>query len=181
VSAQYLLLRPRIHGKEEVMRYLGATIASVALSALAVPSGIAQQAGGHGHVVVAPSDMKWMAAPSLPPGAQIAVIEGPLNQSGPFTFRAKFPANYQIPPHSHPNVEHVTVIAGTFNVGLGDKADKSQAKSLMPGAFAIVQPDMPHYAWTGDETTIQVHGVGPWDIKYVNPEDDPRATTGSAR
>jgi hypothetical protein len=26
---------------------------------------------------------------------------------------------------------------------------------------------------TGD-TVVQLHGVGPWQINYVNPADDPR-------
>lgn len=31
-----------------------------------------------------------------------------------------------------------------------------------------------HFAWAKGETEIQVHGVGPWTITYVNPTDDPR-------
>jgi len=28
-----------------------------------------------------------------------------------------------------------------------------------------------------EETILQVHGVGPWAINYVNPADDPRKKT----
>lgn len=33
---------------------------------------------------------------------------------------------------------------------------------------------MPHYAMADGETIVQINGVGPFDVKYVNPKDDPR-------
>ena len=126
------------------------------------------------HVMVKPADLKWADVPSLPPGAKIAVIEGPMNEAVPFTARLKLPANYKVPAHSHPVIEHVTVISGTFNMGTGDKLDSSKTKPLSAGSVAIMQPKTTHFAWTKDETIIQIHGVGPWAINYVNPADDPR-------
>ena len=73
-----------------------------------------------GHTFVTPSDLKWMDVPALGAGAKIAVIEG-MNEAVPFTVRIKLPADFKIQAHSHPAVEHVTVISGTFNVGMGDK------------------------------------------------------------
>ena len=73
------------------------------------------------HVMVLPADLKWVDVPSLPPGAKIAVIEGPMNEAVPFTVRLKLPADYKVPAHWHPAIEHVTVISGTFNMGTGDK------------------------------------------------------------
>ena len=89
-------------------------------------------------------------------------------------FRIKAPDNYRIPPHTHPKMERVTVISGTFNMGVGDKLDRSLTKALSAGSVAIMQPRTNHFAWTDQETVVQVHGVGPWAINYVNPEDDPR-------
>src|SRR5262249_22987342 len=60
------------------------------------------------HVMVTPSELNWVDVPSLPPGAKMAVIEGPLNHAKPFIFRARLPANYRIPAHVHPGIEHVT-------------------------------------------------------------------------
>jgi hypothetical protein len=57
------------------------------------------------HRMISPNDLKWSDVPSLPPGAKISVIEGPISEAVPFTFRLKFPANYQIPAHWHPAVE----------------------------------------------------------------------------
>lgn len=126
------------------------------------------------HTMVMPGDLKWTDVPSLPAGAKLAVIEGPLNEAVPFTFRLKLPANYQVPAHWHPAIEHVTVISGTFNMGAGDKLDRSMTKALSAGSVAIMLPKTNHFAWTDQETIVQVHGVGPWAIIYVNPADDPR-------
>jgi anti-sigma factor ChrR (cupin superfamily) len=127
-----------------------------------------------GHVMVKPNDLKWADVPSLPKGAKIAVIEGPLNEAVPFTIRLKVPANYEVPAHWHPAIEHVTVISGTFHMGTGDKLDRSKSTPLNTGSVAIMQPKTHHYAWTDKETIIQVHGVGPWAVNYVDPSEDPR-------
>jgi quercetin dioxygenase-like cupin family protein len=126
------------------------------------------------HSVVKPADLKWNAVPSLPPGAQIAVIEGPMNQAVPFTIRLKLPANYRIPPHTHPAVERVTVLSGVFNIGMGDKFDQAKTQSVEPGGIVILHPGTAHFASTTKETVVQLHGTGPWGVTYVNPSDDPR-------
>lgn len=110
----------------------------------------------------------------MPPGAKIAVIEGPLNEAVPFTFRLKFPANYQIPAHSHPGVERVTVLSGTLNMGVGDQLDMRNSMALAPGNLMIMQPKTNHFAWTKEETIVQLNGTGPWGVTYVNPAHDPR-------
>jgi len=126
------------------------------------------------HLMVMPADLKWVDVPSLPPGAKIAVIEGPMNEAVPFTVRLKLPADYKVPAHWHPAIEHVTVISGTFNMGTGDKLDQSKTTPLSVGSVAIMQPKTSHFGWTTEETIIQAHGVGPWAVNYVNPADDPR-------
>ena len=152
--------------------------ATLAFGSLAAPLALAQS-GTHtsmanDHMMLTPGELKWVDIPSLPPGAKLAVIEGPLNQPGPITFQLKLPANYQIPAHWHPAIEHVTVISGTFNMGTGDKLDRAKTKALTAGSVAIMQPKTNHYGWTKDETIVQVHGMGPWGVTYVNPADDPR-------
>ena len=126
------------------------------------------------HMMVTPEELNWTEVGSLPAGAKVAVIEGPLTEAVPFTFRLKLPANYKIPAHWHPAIEHVTVISGTFHMGVGDKLDTSKTMPLTAGSVAIMQVKTPHFAWTKDETIIQIHGMGPWAINYVNPADDPR-------
>src|SRR3954463_5199202 len=87
-----------------------------------------------GHKAVSPNDLQWSDVPSLPAGAKIAVIEGPMSEPVPFTVRLKFPANYQIPAHWHPAVERVTVLSGAVNMGVGDKLDMHQSMALSPGS-----------------------------------------------
>jgi hypothetical protein len=125
-------------------------------------------------LMVGPNDLKWVDVPSLPPGAKIAVIQGPLNEAVPFTFRLKVPAGYKVPVHTHPAIEHVTVIAGTLYFAGGDTFDEASAKTLTPGSVAVMPAGHPMYGWTKEETIIQVHGVGPWGIDYLNSADDPR-------
>ncbi len=127
-----------------------------------------------GHAMVGPAELKWAALPSLPPGAQIAVIQGPMHESKPFIARLRFPPNYKVPAHSHPAIEHVTVLAGTFHMGVGDKLDVARTRALTVGSVAIMQAGTNHFAWTSEETVLQLHGVGPWGITYVDPADDPR-------
>jgi len=132
-------------------------------------------AGEHrGHVMLTPADLQWVDVPSLPSGAKMAMIEGPINQAVPFTFRIKLPANYMIPPHWHPAIERITVLSGTFHLGAGDTFDQVKLKALPAGSISIMEPKMTHYVWTREETVVQLSGIGPWGITYVNPADDPR-------
>lgn len=149
--------------------------AAVSIFFATISLGAPAVAAEHGaHTMVMPGELQWKDVPSLPPGAKIAVVEGPLNEAVPFTFRLKFPANYKIAAHWHPAIEHVTVITGTFHMGAGDKLDAGKTKPLGVGSVAIMQPNTRHFAWNKQETVIQVHGIGPWAINYVNPSDDPR-------
>ena len=135
---------------------------------------IAPVRGAENHVMMEPKDLTWDDVAALPPGAKVAVIEGPLEQATPFTVRFKLPADYKIPAHWHPAIEHVTVLSGTFNMGVGDKLDATKTKALSAGSVAIMPPKTNHFAWTKEETIVQVHGVGPWGITYVEPAEDPR-------
>ncbi|HXF48810.1 MAG TPA: cupin domain-containing protein [Verrucomicrobiae bacterium] len=127
------------------------------------------------HIMLIEPELKWVdAPPALPSGAKLAVLEGDPAQAGPFTMRIKVPANYKVAPHWHPADEHVTVISGGFYMGLGDKFDEKVMKELTPGGFAVMATGTRHFAMTKKETVVQVHGIGPWGINYVNPADDPR-------
>ncbi len=135
------------------------------------------------HIMVKPNDVRWGPPPAgIPPGAQMAVIEGVPSAAGKlFTLRLKFPAGYRIPPHFHPSDEHLTVLSGELLMGMGEKFDTSNAQALPSGSFAVMPATTRHFAFTREPTMVQLHAVGPWGITYVNPEDDPRNTaTGGA-
>jgi len=145
---------------------------TLALSAATNPQASGTQSA---HVMVTPGDLKWAdGPPSLAAGSKAAVIEGDPKNPGLFTMRLKLPADYKIPPHWHPADEHVTVISGTFNMGMGDKFDASKGNALPVGSFAVMPAKTNHFAFTKEETVIQLHGMGPWGVTYVNPADDPR-------
>ena len=132
-------------------------------------------AGGPTHGLFRIGDEKWGPVPNaLPPGAQVAVLEGDPFGKGLYTMRLSMPAGYRIPPHSHKKWEHVTVISGTFNLGMGEKFDTSVGHEMPPGTFGFLAPRMNHFAWASEATVIQLHGEAPWEINYVNAADDPR-------
>lgn len=122
-----------------------------------------------------PAAIQWRDGPaSIPQGAKLAVLEGDPAKDGPFVMRLLLPDGYRIPPHTHPKPERLTVISGTFNIGMGDKFDASRGKAMPAGTFGTWAPGMMHFVWAKGETVVQLHGTGPWVIEYVNPSDDPR-------
>ena len=127
------------------------------------------------HKVVPAEEIKWgPAPPSLPAGAEVAVLYGDPAKEGLFAMRLKAPDGYRIPPHTHPGHEVVTVISGTFRLGMGDQADDAKAQALQAGSFFALSPGMAHYARFEGQTVVQVTTNGPWGISYVDPKDDPR-------
>jgi quercetin dioxygenase-like cupin family protein len=127
-------------------------------------------------VMLTPAEITWAPGPpSMPPGSQIAILEGAPAQEGLVTMRLAFPADYQLAPHTHSNIERVTVISGTLYFGHGEQMEPAKAKELPAGSFFLFPPDTPMFGFTRDqETVIQLNVEGPWDVSYLNPEDDPR-------
>lgn len=159
-------------------------LTTLSLSVLIVPAGAlvsmaqtgAPQAAKPGeHKVVTPDQLKWgPAPPALPAGAQVAIVDGDPTQPGMFAMRLKFPDGFSIPPHWHPTEEQVVVLSGTFMMGLGDKADVGSMHVMPAGSFSKIPRRTNHYARAKGETVVQVYGMGPFVLNYVNPADDPR-------
>ena len=144
---------------------------AIALIAVTTPS----QAADTHHTVVSGEAMQWgPAPPSLPPGAQAAVLLGSPAKEGPFVIRLKFPAGFTVPPHRHSKDEFLTVISGRFVATHGERVDRAALRFLPPGSFIHLPAGMPHYAVAEVESVVQINGVGPFDVIYVDPKDDPR-------
>ena len=127
------------------------------------------------HKVVTLSDVQWGDAPaSLPAGAKMAALDGDPGKAGSFTLWLKAPAGYKIPPHTHPTTERVTGISGNGRLGMGEKFDENAAKDVTPGTFVVLPAEMAHFAYFPQESVIQVQSEGPFQIKYIDPSDDPR-------
>jgi quercetin dioxygenase-like cupin family protein len=131
--------------------------------------------GQHNHTIVAGDALKWgPAPPSLPPGAEAAVLLGNPAKDGPFAVRFKFPAGFIVPPHRHSKDETVTLISGRFAIVMGEKVDRASLKALPPGSFFYQPAGAAHYAFAETEAVVQVTGMGPFDVTYIDPKDDPR-------
>src|SRR6185312_11993719 len=123
--------------------------------------------GTPSHVMENLSTAKWgPAPPMLPPGAQIAVLAGDPTKAGLYAVRLKFPANYDIPAHSHPTDEHVVVASGELFMGMGAKLDRKAGMGVRVGGFALMPASLNHFAYTKTETTIVLYGQGPVEFKY---------------
>lgn len=134
------------------------------------------------HMAVQASALKWgPPPPGLPAGAQVAVVAGDPGKDGPYVVRANLPSGYRIAPHTHPTDENVTVLSGTFHIAMGDKFDAKKGDALKAGGFFTAQKGMQHYGWTTAPTIIQIHGMGPFAITYVDPADDPRNKTSEKK
>jgi Domain of unknown function (DUF4437) len=156
------------------MRRIAGLVAPMTVLFLALPTVVSAADAPADHVFINSADMKWMAAPpSLPKGAKLAVLYGDPGKSGPFVMRLMTPANYKIGPHWHSQAENLSIVSGTLYLGRGDKMDKAKAHGLKAGGFHFLPGKAHHYAFTKTATIVQIHGEGPFDITYINAEDDP--------
>jgi len=135
----------------------------------------APSAPADAHVMMPAGELKWgPSPPGLPAGAKAAVVSGDPSKAELYVLRAQLPANYRIPPHWHPTTENITVLSGTVALGDGDTFDESKMQALPTGGFGSVPANMHHFFMAKTAATIQVHGMGPFGITYVNAKDDPR-------
>jgi hypothetical protein len=157
------------------MKLLSLSIALTVLAAAPAARGSdpRKHAGKAEATSLNPGDVKWgEAPPDLPKGAQLAVLHGDPSKKGPYTIRFKAPDGYAIPPHWHTMDEQLTIVSGTFVLHMGDTMD-SPAVDLEPGGYHFLPGKAHHAAETRGETVVQVHGMGPFDIHYLNPADNP--------
>jgi quercetin dioxygenase-like cupin family protein len=145
--------------------------ALVAISLIAVVSTVV--AAQELTVLPQADDAKYASAP-FPPGAQQAIIVGNPKNAEAYVIRVKLAKGTKVAPHMHPNDENVTVISGTFNIGIGEKLDETKGQTVKAGGFFSVPKGKAHFAWASEDTVIQLHGVGPAGATFVNPADAPK-------
>src|SRR5215831_949151 len=125
--------------------------------------------------LVMPAEIQWRPAPAiLPAGAQGAVLYGDPNKEGLFSMRFKLPKGYRVAPHTLSKAGLFTVISGTFRIGMGEKADPSKARAMPAGSFIALAPGTPHFVSVDEDTVVQLNNIGPWEITYSDPNEDPR-------
>lgn len=153
---------------------------AVAAPALAADAPAAKKPGKADAFTVNASDIKWDAAPpDLPKGAEMTVLHGDPTKKGVFTARLKMPSGYKIPPHWHSRDEQLTIVAGNLVLHMGDTME-APATTLAAGGFHFLPAKSHHAAETTEETIVQIDGMGPFDIHYLNPADNPNPKTAAA-
>lgn len=116
----------------------------------------------------APNELQWKpGAATMPKGTQVAVLEGNPKEAGLFTMRVKLPAGFQLPPHSHPQDERVTVLSGTVHVGYAEAFDKAKSVALPAGSFYVTPAGQAHFLWSDEEVVLQLNNQGPWLVSPV--------------
>jgi quercetin dioxygenase-like cupin family protein len=129
-----------------------------------------------------PETVQWQDEPILPKGAKSAILVGDPTKKGVFIAWLKFPANYPIPPHTHPYTEVVTVLSGKLGNGMGKVLDKTKGEMMNAGSSFVLPSGHTHYVWTSDqETIVELIATGPWDITYTNPAEDPRKNAAAPK
>ena len=149
------------------MKTLWVAVALIALSTPVMAQDIEMRA--------TPDELIWKENPAFPKGVQIATVVGDPTKTGEVVvLRIKFPPNFQMPPHTHPYSEVVTLISGPVGTSHGEKFERN-GEMLKPGSVWVYPAKHAHYAWTGNEEAIlQVQFTGPGGIDYINLADDPR-------
>lgn len=125
-----------------------------------------------------PDDIEWGdPPPSFPSGAEMALLEGDPSAAGEvYTLRLRLPADYAIAPHMHPMAERATVLSGVLHLGHDENMDKERADRIEPGTYFTIPPETIHYVISGSDgpTVLHITSVGPLQLEYVDPKDDPR-------
>jgi quercetin dioxygenase-like cupin family protein len=102
-------------------------------------------------------------------GMEIAMIHGdPAVADQPYTIRLRFKNGYRFPAHFHPKAENLTILSGTFLLAMGDTPSED-LQSYAPGDYLYLPPLQPHYGGAKGATEVQLHGVGPFEIKLAQP------------
>ncbi|PYT58635.1 MAG: hypothetical protein DMG35_17195 [Acidobacteria bacterium] len=121
------------------------------------------------HKIVHFGDLKWTP---IIKGCELAPVAGDFNAEGaPFVLRLRCADGTKIPAHWHPTDENVTVLKGTFLVGMGETFDESKLQTMNVGNFVSVPKEMRHFALSKGETIVQVHAMGPFKVNWVNPSE----------
>src|SRR5262249_16132117 len=99
-----------------------------------------------------------------------AIFSGDAEQPGSFNvMRYRVLIACDVRPHWHPEDEHVTVISGEISVGLGKKFLAAALRPLTAGSYALIPCKQPHFTHYVADTIVQVHGIGPLLVTYLEP------------
>ena len=126
-----------------------------------------------GAVRITAPELKW--GPGRVPGQELAPLIGDSTKPGPYVERVKFPANFTVQSHTHPDDRTYTVISGTWYIGYGDKLDPANLKALPAGSFHTEPANVKHFVVTKEGgVVVQITGTGPTTTRFVDPVPAPK-------
>ena len=160
---------------------LAVCAAWIGCGALASVVGAQDKKDTESHGIVRFNDLKWIP---IIKGCDLAQVAGDFNAEGaPFVLRLRCADGTKIPAHWHPGDESVTVLKGTFLVGMGEAFDETKLQTMNVGSFSVVPKEMRHFGMAKGELIVQVHGIGPFKTNWVNPSEvrPPSATAAPAK
>jgi hypothetical protein len=106
----------------------------------------------------------------IPSEQWIEKVIGDMDKPGqPFVIRIHHDAGYVVLPHTHPEDENITVLTGSWALGMGSRVNMAELEPMEQGALGFVPKKMAHFGYAKVETMLQVHGIGP----FVNLPIDP--------
>ena len=148
------------------------SLVSVLVTSLACGAPLAAQ---HPSAGAAPAIglTEWKPGSIVPGSAAMRLLGDPTKHEM-FAVRFRYPDGGWIAPHWHTATVRITVLSGTFVVGMGAVVDSTKVQAYGPGSFVVLEAGMNHFEWFRGETTLHVEGVGPFRTVFVNPADDPR-------
>jgi anti-sigma factor ChrR (cupin superfamily) len=157
-----------------VKKTLAWSVCSALLGLAVIATGVSGQdkkESADAHKIVHFSDLKWTP---IMKGCELAPVAGdPSAEGTPFVLRIRCADGAKIPAHWHPTDENVTVLKGTFLVGMGEAFDEAKLLPMNVGNFTTVPKEMRHFALCKGEVIVQVHGAGPFKVNWVNPSEVP--------
>lgn len=141
-----------------------AVVSTLALGAtLGAPAEATKQV-----TVLTPKDIRWVTPPEYTDGRQRAYLRGDSRKGGDWVDRVKIPGNAHVRAHTHPHDEVVTVIEGTWYLGVGDRSDETKLKACPAGSLIVIPAGVPHFLATKEGPVIvQVSGQGLFRTEYV--------------
>lgn len=112
-----------------------------------------------GFEVVKVEDIPWQSAAEFS-GIEVATLYGNPAEEGFYVIRVKFSQGNMSSPHFHDQDRFVTVILGTWWVGLSN--DLGDIQPLEEGGFMAHPAGGIHFDGSVDgETIVEIRGVGP--------------------
>jgi quercetin dioxygenase-like cupin family protein len=101
---------------------------------------------------------------------RIEIVHGDRTKPGePFVIRIHAEAGYIIMPHTHPVDENIVVVEGSWALGMGEHFRKELLAPMEVGDYGFAARNMAHFAFSKTDTVLQVHGIGPFSVKWVVP------------